>query len=262
MHDIMNTTGHATTPVANAVECSDVSFCFTASRDVLHAISITVPVGSTFAVLGPNGAGKSTLLELIAGLRRPRRGTLRVDDVRVTGSPSSRPDGVMLMSRRAVPPAGFTVASLLRYVAAWHARWDAETASALLQRFALAEQQRIDTLSFGGQMKVQLITALASQPRVLLLDEPFIGLDVRTKEALIDGMLSVHTTQPRTTLIASHELAELELLVDDVVVLNEGRVHLTGNLDDLRARSGAAATLRDLSRPDMPPAHYPLELAV
>ncbi len=262
MHVITNNAGPATTPVPSAVECSDVSFGFTAARDVLHAISITVPVGSTFAVLGPNGAGKSTLLELIAGLRTPRRGTLRVGDVRVTGSPSSRPDGVMLMSPRAVPPAGFTVASLLRFVAAWHARWDAETAGALLQRFALAGQQRIDTLSFGGQMKVQLITALASQPRVLLLDEPFIGLDVRTKEALIDGMLSVDTTQPRTTLIASHDLAELELLVDHVVVLNEGRVHLTGNLDDLRAQSGAAATLRDLSRPPMPHSPSPLELAV
>ncbi|MES3032462.1 MAG: ABC transporter ATP-binding protein [Gemmatimonadota bacterium] len=262
MQLITTNAGPATTTEASAVELSEVSFGFTAARDALHAISITVPVGSTFAVLGPNGAGKSTLLELIAGLRTPRRGTLRVGHVQVTGSPSSRPDGVMLMSPRAVPPAGFTVASLLRHVAAWHARWDAETASALLQRFALAGQQRIDTLSFGGQMKVQLITALASQPRVLLLDEPFLGLDIRTKEALIDGMLSVDTTQPRTTLIASHDLAELELLVDHVVVLNEGRVHLTGNLDDLRIHAGAAATLRDLSRPTMPHCPSALELAV
>ena len=262
MHLITNNSGPATALAASAVELSDVSFGFTAARDVLHAMSFTVPVGSTCAVLGPNGAGKSTLLELIAGLRTPRHGTLRVCDVRVTGSPSSRPDGVMLMSPRAVPPAGFTVASLLRHVAAWHAQWDAETASALLQRFALAGQQRIDTLSFGGQMKVQLVTALASQPRVLLLDEPFIGLDVRTKEALIDGMLSVDSVQPRTTLIASHELAELELLVDHVVVLNEGRVHLTGDLDALRAQSGASATLRELSRPPMLHSPSPLELAV
>ena len=82
MHIITNTADPATTPVASAVECFDVSFGFTSARDVLHDISVTVPVGCTFAVLGPNGAGKSTLLELIAGLRTPRRGTLRVGDVR------------------------------------------------------------------------------------------------------------------------------------------------------------------------------------
>lgn len=161
-----------------------VLFGFTSSTDVLHDVTAAVPVGATCAVLGPNGAGKSTLLELIAALRASRRGTIRVCDVPVSGSPSSRPDGVVLVSSRAVPPAGFTVASLLRSVAAWHPSWDQAIADALLQRFALAGHQRLDTLSCGGKMKIQLITALAAQPRVLVLDQPFLGLGAISQIAI------------------------------------------------------------------------------
>lgn len=262
MHLITNDTMIPTTSAPPAIELSHICFGFTAASDVLHDITAWVPVGATCAVLGPNGAGKSTLLELIAGLRTPRCGVLRVCDAPVSGSPSSRPHGVSLVSSRAVPPGGFTIAALLRYVAAWHPHWEDATADALLQRFALAGRQRIDTLSFGGAMKVQLITALAAQPRVLLLDEPFVGLDVTTKEALVDGLLSVDAALERTTLIASHDLAELELLVDHLIVLTAGRVHLAGDLDVLRAQAGTAATLRDLSRPPMPLPFTPLELAV
>ncbi len=229
-----------------AIEASQLTFAFVRGTDVLRDVTATVPVGATCALVGPNGAGKSTLLEIIAGLRVAHTGTLRVDGALVTGAPSTRPDGVALVSARGRPPAGFTIAALLRYVAAWHPRWDHAIAEGLLQQFALAGRHRIETLSFGGGMKVQLLCALASQPHLLLLDEPFLGLDVATKDALIRGLLSVDAGTTRTTVIASHDLAEMELLVDHVLVLHEGRVQLAGEFDALRTLGERAATLRDL----------------
>jgi ABC-2 type transport system ATP-binding protein len=79
-----------------------------------------------------------------------------------------------------------------------------------------------------------------------LLDEPLVGLDVVTKNALIDGLLSVDAAAARTIVIASHDLAEMELLVDHVIVLDDGRVRLAGDLDEPRAHGRTAATLRDL----------------
>lgn len=251
-----------TAPAPAAIELAQLTFGFTRGTDVLHDVTATIPVGATCALVGPNGAGKSTLLECIAGLRRPRRGALRVHGTAVTGARTAHTNEVALVSAQATPPTGFTIAALLRYVAAWHPRWDAGTADALLERFALAGQQHVDTLSFGGRMKVQLIAALAAQPRVLLLDEPFVGLDVATKEALVDGLLSVDETTTRTTLIASHDLTEMELLVDHVLVLAQGHVRLAGDLDVLRAQAGTAMTLRDLYRTRTNPSPAPLERAV
>jgi ABC-2 type transport system ATP-binding protein len=246
MHIVSSITPSIAAAAPAAIEISQLSFGFVSGTDVLCNVTAAVPVGATCALFGPNGAGKSTLMEVIAGLRVPRSGALRVHGALVTGTPSARPDGVALVSSRALPPVGFTIAELLRYVAAWHPRWNDATADALLRQFALSARQRIETLSFGGRMKVQLLCALAAQPQLLLLDEPFVGLDVATKDALIGGLLSVDDGAARTTLIASHDLAEMELLVDHVIVLDGGRVRLTGELDALRSGSARATTLRDL----------------
>jgi ABC-2 type transport system ATP-binding protein len=229
-----------------AIEATHLTFGFDTGPDVLHDVSAVVPVGATCALLGPNGAGKSTLLELMAGLRRPRRGTLRVHGTATADASNGAHTDIALVTIRALPPVGFTTTSLLRYVSAWQPRWDPATADALLERFALAGRQRIDTLSFGNRMKVQLLCALAARPRLLLLDEPFTGLDVATKDALVDGLLLADDPVPRTTIIASHDLAEMELLVDHLIVLADGRVRLTGNLDALREQQAHPTTLREL----------------
>lgn len=246
MHIVSSSASSHAAPGSLAIDASHLHFAFVRGTDVLDDVTVAVPDGATCALVGPNGAGKSTLLEILAGLRTPRSGSLRVQGALLTGAPSRRPTGVALVSARALPPAGFTVAGLLRYLAPWHLRWDMALADALLEQFAMAGRQRIATLSFGGHMKVQLLCALASRPRVLLLDEPFIGLDVATKDALIRGLLAIDDDEARTTLIASHDLAEMELLVDHLLVLDGGRVRLAGDLDALRSHAPSAATLRDL----------------
>ena len=246
MHIVSSSASPHAAPGTLAIDASHMHFAFVRGTDVLDDVTVAVPDGATCALVGPNGAGKSTLLEILAGLRTPRSGSLYVQGAVVTGAPSTRPTGVALVSSRAVPPSGVTIAGLLRYLAPWHLRWDMAVADALLEQFALAGRQRIATLSFGGHMKVQLLCALASRPRVLLLDEPFIGLDVMTKDALIRGLLEVEHDESRTTVIASHDLAEMELLVDHLLVLDGGRVRLADDLDALRSRAPSAATLRNL----------------
>ena len=114
MHIVSSSASSHAAPGSLAIDASHLHFAFVRGTDVLDDVTVAVPDGATCALVGPNGAGKSTLLEILAGLRTPRSGSLRVQGALLTGAPSRRPTGVALVSARALPPAGFTVAGLLR----------------------------------------------------------------------------------------------------------------------------------------------------
>ncbi len=220
------------------LQVREVSHAF-AERRVLDSVSFDVPPGVLTGLLGPNGAGKTTLMRIMLGVIDPVAG-----ETRWQGRPVTSTDrhhwGYMPQERGLYPamPAG----DQLVYLARLHgvSRADATaSAHALLEELGLADRwsDRPDKLSGGMQQRLQLAAALVHDPEVLVLDEPFAGLDPVAVAELSSSLLDrVHAG--RTVLFSSHQLDLVQDLCESIVMLNDGRTVLEGRVADLRASSG------------------------
>jgi ABC-2 type transport system ATP-binding protein len=220
---------------ATAVDVANVSFRY--GRTVaLQDVSLRIPAGSVTALLGPNGAGKSTLLQCAVGLLAPDAGTIRVLDTPVAAlTPAHRARiGYVAESQRL--PGDLTLAQYERWLAPPYPAWDHALADTLRARFGLDPSRRLRALSRGQRMQAALLCALAPRPEVLFMDEPFAGLDAAVKDDLVRGVLELAGTDGWTVVIASHDLTELELLVDHVAFLRDGTLRLHESMDTLRTQ--------------------------
>ncbi|MCC6223706.1 MAG: ATP-binding cassette domain-containing protein [Thermoleophilia bacterium] len=208
------------------------------SRVALDELTLTVPAGTMFGLLGPNGAGKTTAMRIVLGILAPDAGEVRFRG-RPLGEVERRRFGYLPEQRGLYPR--MRVLDQLVYLGRLHglARVDAEYAALrLLGRLELAERagDRLEQLSHGNQQRVQLAAALIHGPEVLILDEPFSGLDplaVRTLAALLREL----TADGRTVVFSSHQLGLVEDLCQLVAVIDSGRVVLSGEVRDLKERS-------------------------
>jgi ABC-2 type transport system ATP-binding protein len=213
-----------------------VSYRYDSKGEALHDVSIEAPSGAILGLLGANGAGKTTLLQCCAGLREPMRGRVLVDGVSsarraliVSGVIGYVPEAVRL-------PSDMTLAHLEWWIAPLHKRWDAALATSLRERFGLDASRKLTTLSRGEYMKAALLCALAAQPRVLIMDEPFAGIDVVTKDEILRGLLATAGTSGTTMLLASHDIAEVESVLSHVAIMTAGRVRVSGAIESVRER--------------------------
>jgi ABC-2 type transport system ATP-binding protein len=133
-------------------------------------------------------------------------------------------------------PGWMRIEQLENYLAPLYPTWDEELASDLRQRFALDARRRIHTLSRGEQMKAALLCALAPRPRLLLMDEPFTGMDALVKDELVQGLLESAGSEGWTILLASHDIGELELLADWAGFLAGGSMQVSEPMDVLKQR--------------------------
>jgi len=210
----------------------------------LRGLDLAVPEGSFYTLLGPNGAGKTTLLRILTGVLRPSGGSVSV--LGHAGPPPGaafRADiGYVAEGQRL--PEGLTLTELERFLAPLYPRWDAALAADLRARFRLDPTRRIGRLSRGDYMKAALLCALASRPRLLILDEPFTGMDVRVRDELVRGVLGTADEEGWTVLVSSHDIGEVEMLADHVGILDEGRLVLEEPTEPLIERFGKP--LRDI----------------
>ena len=196
----------------------------------LRGCTLAIPEGEIVGLVGPNAAGKSTLLALAAGLLTPTEGSLTVlgrDPVReptVLAEVGFLPQGAPLYR-------SFTVGQAAEFARRTNPRWDAEIVAGLLER--LDPGAKVAALSTGDRTQLALALVLATRPRLLLLDEPFAGLDpFACREFLQLLMDGVAETAP-TVVIASHVMADIERVCDDVVLLADGRVRVEGPVESL-----------------------------
>lgn len=205
--------------------------------EVLRGLDLAIPRGRIVGLVGPNAAGKTTFIKSILGLVHPDGGELAVFGHRVNGHEGYRRQ-IGYMPQAASFPGNLTGAEVLRMVRDLRQRADAD-AEALLQRFHLASEleKPVRTLSGGTRQKLSAVVAFLFQPDLLILDEPTAGLDPIASGVLKD-LLGECRARGATVLLASHTLAELEEVADDIVFLLEGRVHFHGSIDQLRAMTG------------------------
>jgi ABC-2 type transport system ATP-binding protein len=230
-------------PTVPAIAVHGVSHAYGA-RKALDNVSLTVPSARFTALLGLNGAGKTTLFSLITRLYDTRHGSIEV-----LGHPVSRQPGEALRLLGVVFQArtldlDISVMENLLYHAALHGiggREARQRARAVLQEIDLADRAReqVRKLSGGQMRRIEIARALLHQPRVLVLDEPTVGLDVASKSAILRHVRTLVRERGVAVLWATHLLDEVTP-GDAVVVLHRGRVLASGDVGDVVAAAGAA----------------------
>jgi ABC-2 type transport system ATP-binding protein len=224
-------------------------------RAVVNRVSFEVQAGEIFALLGPNGAGKTTLIRMITDILRPDSGTIRLDGRAV--SDRARNEIAYLPEERGLyrRPKAFETLAYYGELKGMTARRARESAMALLDRVELKEwaMKPIQTLSKGMQQKVQLCTALIGDPRLLILDEPFTGLDPLNVQ-MFEDLLTERRSAGATVLLSTHQMNKVEQLCDRALMINHGHMVLYGTVRDIRRRySDHAVTLRTTSSLDTVP---------
>jgi ABC-2 type transport system ATP-binding protein len=205
------------------------SFC-------LGPLSLSIPKGVVCALIGPNGAGKTTLMNLLMGAGAADGGCARVFGHDVTTDPVEVKRLAALVSPEISYRPWGTVGRAIDFVSGFYPDWDRKRCEDLLRQMGLRRSERVDELSFGGRVKLPLVLALARNARLLLLDEPSVGLDPLARQQLYAELFNFIRDEERTVLISSHQLAELERCADHVLVVNEGQLVASGATPDLLSR--------------------------
>jgi ABC-2 type transport system ATP-binding protein len=202
--------------------------------DAVHDLSLSVPEGSAFALVGANGAGKTTTIKTLMNIIEPGRGRARVmgvDSRRLGPADYAR---IGYVSENQELPERLTVAQFLAYLRPFYPTWDPELERALLAQAQLPPDRRIRDLSHGMRAKLALVSALAFRPRLLVLDEPFSGLDPLVRDEFMEVLLG--QAGDVTLLISSHELAEIEGVATHIGFIDRGRLLFQESMEDLSAR--------------------------
>jgi ABC-2 type transport system ATP-binding protein len=201
---------------------------------VLERLSLEVDEGSVFGLIGSNGAGKTTTIKILMNILKADSG-----ECRVLGVPSNRLGPAELekigyVSENQQMPGWMTVDYLLQYLKPFYPTWDSGYARELVEHFKLPRNRKLSQLSRGMWMKTALLSALAYHPRLLVLDEPFSGLDPLVREDLIQGLID--SANETTLFISSHDLADIESFATHIAFLSEGNLQFSEEMTSLRSR--------------------------
>jgi ABC-2 type transport system ATP-binding protein len=224
--------------------------------NALRGLEFAVPEGSAFALLGPNGAGKTTTIKILVNLLEPSRGTASILGVDSREISPRELGQIGYVSENQELPGRLTVGEYLDYLRPFYPRWERALEMSMRRDLQLPPTRKIRDLSHGMRIKMALACALPSRPRLLMLDEPFAGLDPLVRDELIDVL--IRQAGELTILISSHELSEIEGLATDVGFLHEGRLMFQEPMTQLTERCREVyVTLDSTARvPDPLPAHW------
>jgi ABC-2 type transport system ATP-binding protein len=221
--------------MAAIIEIAGLKKTFRRTRAV-DGLSMDVPEGKITAFLGPNGAGKTTTIKCLLNLVTPDEGRVRVlgqDSWRLR---SREFQHIGYVSENQDLPTWMTVRQLMLYCSPLYPTWDKAFAEKLRQEFDLPMDCRLRSLSRGMRMKAALLSNLAFRPKLVVLDEPFSGLDPLVRDEFIRGLLELTEQEGWSVFISSHDIAEVERLADTVAILHRGRLQLHEPATELQAR--------------------------
>ena len=226
------------------LEAEHLSFTYDSKTAALDDVSFGIPEQSIFAVLGPNGSGKTTLFNLLLGLLSPTSGTLRTLDGRPDNRPNKRHIG--WVPSELSQSLMLTLDEYFSLLASTQPDFDHDFAAALLEPFDLvgAERKLAGALSHGMRKKAQLIGAMAHRPRILILDEPFSGLDPQSQHILEAALLELRR-MGTTVVISSHQIEVVHYLATHLAILDGGRLRAVGTPEELIA-AHHVSSLREL----------------
>ena len=200
----------------------------------LDHLNMIVPESSVYGLVGPNGAGKTTTLKILMNILQPSDGTAEIfgrDSRKLSPLDFTQ---IGYVSENQQIPEWMTVEYFMNYLKPFYPNWDSARAQELLRQFDLPLDRKIGNLSHGMRMKAALASSLAYRPRLIILDEPFTGLDALVRDEFIAGMLEC--AEDATILISSHDLAEIETFASHIGYLDRGRLQFSEEMTSLTER--------------------------
>jgi len=200
----------------------------------LDNVSLNIPKGSVFGLIGGNGAGKTTIIRHILGLLKPHSGSVQVFGLDPVADPVNVLGRIGYLSEDRDLPSWMRVFELLRYTQAFYPLWDEKYAETLRDMFELEPTSRIRDLSRGQLARAGLLIALAHRPELLVLDEPSSGLDPIVRRDILGAIIRTVAEEGRTVLFSSHLLDEVERVADQVAIIHQGKIALSGPLDEMK----------------------------
>lgn len=203
-------------------------------HEALRGLTLGVPEGSAYALIGANGAGKTTTIKTLMNIVRPTLGVTRILGVDSRRLAVPQLQRIGYVSENQDLPARMTVAQYLAYLRPFYPTWDPQLERSLLSELRLPPERRIGDLSHGMRMKITLACALPFHPQVLILDEPFSGLDPLVRDEFMERLLQ--QAGEMTILISSHELSEIEGVTTHVGFIDQGRLLFQESMSDLSDR--------------------------
>jgi ABC-2 type transport system ATP-binding protein len=201
----------------------------------LDGIDFSVEPGRILGLIGPNGAGKSTALNAILGLT-PFEGTLKVLGRNPWSERNQLMQDVSFIADVAVLPRWMRVSQAVDYVAGVHPRFDRAKAETFLSRTSLKHTSRVRELSKGMVTQLHLALVMAIDARLLVLDEPTLGLDLLFRKQFYDSLLNDYFDRNRTIVVTTHQVEEIEHVLTDVMFIDQGRIVLESSMEDFESR--------------------------
>lgn len=211
----------------------DVSIAY-GRRSVLRNVTFRVQPGTTYALLGRNGTGKSSLIRSILGHRPQREGKIRLLGKDPWKRRKSLMNEIGVVPETPGAPPRMTVTQLLRFCSRLYARWSREETKARLDRFSIPLDIPFGRLSRGQKTQVHLTLALGHHPRLLILDDPTLGLDAVARKELFEELISEMAEHKPTILITTHDFLGVERLAERVGILHQGRLVMDEEVEALK----------------------------
>jgi ABC-2 type transport system ATP-binding protein len=232
--------------MSNAIRTENLTKKFR-KVEALSGLTLIVPEGAVFALVGPNGAGKTTAIKILMNIFPATSGHAEVFGLKSTRIRARELASIGYVSENQELPEWMQVGSFLSYLRPFYPTWDRSLESTLVSQFDLPLDRKLRNLSRGMRMKAALAGSLAYHPKIIILDEPFTGLDPLVRDELIQGLLE--RVEESTIFISSHDLAEIESFANHVGYLEQGRLRFSEELSTLMERFREVELTFDAPRP-------------
>ena len=217
------------------VECKNLCKEFD-EKQILENINLTIPKGKIIGLLGKNGTGKTTLIKLINDLLTPTSGEVLINGNK-PGVESKKI--ISYLPERTYLDKSMKVSQVITFFEEFYDNFNKERAIKLLKDLNLELDQRISQMSKGMQEKLQLILVMSRDAELYILDEPLGGVDPATRDYILDTILT-NFSDGASVVISTHLIADIERILDEVIFIDNGKIYLTSQADELRSKENAS----------------------
>jgi len=218
----------------NQIEIKDITKVF-GSTTALQNVSVTIEANKIYGLLGRNGAGKTTLLNLMTNKLFPTNGEIWIEGNKILENDLALSQ-IYCMTESNLYPENMKIKAAFYWTKQFYPDFDNTYAEMLAEKFSLDTNKKIKSLSTGYNSIFKIIIALSCQAKILLLDEPVLGLDANHRDLFYKELLKNYSENPKTIVISTHLIEEAASLLEEVIILKEGKVLLEDHVENLLSK--------------------------